>query len=105
VNFYDNDALGHDYHRYMSPTAMYEAASGGDINRLGYASDGSILWIHGPEPLGPRGGQRWAVRRRTLAFNRGHMPGSYVWDRGCYIFATRTEALACFRRLTTEVSA
>jgi hypothetical protein len=86
-----DELLGFDPHFYEVPTAL-ESTMPGDINRRGYGPWGETVWIHGPEPLGPRDGARWAVRTRTLGSRLGS-----VWDGGCSIFTSREEAIRAFR--------
>ncbi len=88
-------------HEYAWPSSMLTPSTPTTtVNHRGLAADGAIVWLHGPEPLGPRGGERWAVRTQTRNFNRDHGPRSWCWDRGCAIFRTEVEARACFHRET-----
>lgn len=96
-----DDTLGYDPHCYMEPEAMLTPSRPGTtVNRRGLDRYGAIVWLHGPEPLGRRGGKRWAVRVMTLGgVNRNHVPRSYVWNGGCNICKTEADALALFRRM------
>jgi len=86
--------LGYDYHQHMEPTVM-EGRGSGDVNKRGYGPYGETVWLHGPEPLGPRGGQRWALRTRT--HQAGWLPSHQVWNGGCSTYDSKAEATAAFQ--------
>jgi hypothetical protein len=88
-------------HANQEPTALVHL-QGGDVNRRGYGQHGEVVWIHGPEPLGPRGGKRWAIRTRSLTLQRDQtrIERAKCWDGGCCMYRTRAEAIEAFRART-----
>ncbi len=72
-----------------------------EIDLRGYGPWGEIVWLHGPERLGPRGGKRWIVRTRTRREQQSNR--TKVWNGGSCNYRTRREALAAYRNQTMEV--
>jgi hypothetical protein len=68
-----------------------------DLDRRGLDRRGSIVWVAGPEPLGPRGGLRWSVRVMSLRQACGDR--TPVYDCGGGTYRTRAAALEAFREL------
>ena len=86
-------ALMQDHQHTVGPWAGQPPRQ---VDRKGWGPNGELVWVTGPEPLGPRGGARYCVRTRTVAGQRDNR--SKVWDGGCGIHKSKTAAVAAFRQ-------